>query len=365
MKHYSNEDSSQTTLRLDSLRCDKKTNCAGLPRDSNGQPLLRGKLTGFFKRARAARLLSLALFIILCLPLAVRAEIVDRIVAVVNDSVITLSELNAATASAIESIGGKAKTEKEIIEIKGKILDSLIEQKLVKHAADTAGIEVSEREIDNAIEDVKEQNKLSQETLLLALAQSGLTYREYKEQLREQIRQIKFINKEFRSKINVTDEEVAEYYRRNTDEFYGPQAYDIAMIYISSAQTDDRAAKLKLQKIHEGLSAGEAFGALARLYSDGRGAAEGGEMGVIKVGELDSAIEAAALKLAPGEISPPVITSSGIYIIKLNKSMDAKPKTFEQVSEQIREKLFKKSMDDRFRFWLEETKKFAHLDIRL
>lgn len=332
-----------------------------------GYPVICGRLTAFFQRACAARflLISFVSFMALCLPIVGHAEIVDRIVAVVNESVITLSELNAATASAIEGIGGRAKTEKEIVEIKGRILDSLIEQKLVKHAADRAGIEVSEREIDNAIEDVKQQNKLNQETFLIALAQSGLTYREYKEQLREQIRQVKFINKEFRSKINVTDEETAEYYRRNSDEFYGPQSYDIAMIYISSAQADDRTIKLKLEKIREGISRGDAFGELARLFSNGRSAASGGEMGVIKAGELDSTIEAAALKLAPGEISQPITTSSGVYIVKLNKSMDAKPKPFEQVSEQIREKLFKKNMDDRFRFWLEETKRFAHLNIRL
>jgi len=311
--------------------------------------------------------LALAISLLVSAPVSVSAEVVDRIVAVVNDSVITLSELNAASATAIGGPGnGTTPDERQTIEIKGRILDSLIEQKLVKHAADRAGIEVSEREIDNAMEDVKKQNRMNHEDLLLALARSGLTYREYRDQLREQIRQVKFINKEFRSKINVTDEEMNEYYRRNIDEFYGPQSYDIALILIPvSDETGAQAARQRLKMILDGLAKGEAFGKLARLFSDGPNASSGGEMGVVKSGELDAAIEDAAARLSPGGISQPIQTVAGIYIIKLNSSASAAPRPFEQVKETVRETLFNKSMADRFRFWLEETKRFAHLDVRL
>ena len=341
--------------------------CAGTAVYANPRNALRSKPECVSSFLRSARLLPVIviLLITICLPVAAGAEIVERIVAVVNDSIITLSELNAATAAAIDAIGGKTKDEKEAAGIKSKMLDTLVEQKLVRHAADRAGIEVSEREIDNAIEDVKQQNKLNQETFMLALAQSGLTFREYKEQLREQIRQVKFINKEFRSKINVTDDEVAQYYQRNSDEFYGPQSFDIAMIYISSDGVDEKTVRLKLEKIRDGLDKGDSFGLLARLFSNGVTAAAGGEMGSVKSGELDSAIEEAAVKLAPGEVSQPIVTPSGIYIVKLNRRAEPALKPITQVSEQIKDKLFKKSLDDRFRFWLEETKRFAHIDIRL
>jgi len=88
-------------------------------------------------------------------------------------------------------------------------------------------------------------------------------------------------------------------------------------------------------------------------------------MGSIKSGELDSAIEDVAAKLSPGEISKPVRTASGIYIIKLNSRAEPAPRPLEHVKDSIQETIFNKSMEDRFRFWLEETKKFAHLDVRL
>ncbi|MBI5874572.1 MAG: SurA N-terminal domain-containing protein [Deltaproteobacteria bacterium] len=138
---------------------------------------------------------------------AVHAEIIDRIVAVVNDSAITMSELNAATAGLGDIKGADKDKRKKIMETKSKVLDQLIEKKLVEQAANKAGITVSEKEIDNSIDDVKRQNNIGQEELLSALAKNGLTFKEYREQLKDQIRQVKFINKEIRSNIKMSDED--------------------------------------------------------------------------------------------------------------------------------------------------------------
>src|SRR3990170_1130879 len=121
---------------------------------------------------------------------AAHAEIIDRIVAVVNDSAITLSELDAATAGLGGIKGDDKEKRKRIIETKSKVLDQIIEKKLVEQASNKAGITVSEKEIDNAIEDVKQENNLGHEELLSALAKSGLTYKNYREQLKELIRDV-------------------------------------------------------------------------------------------------------------------------------------------------------------------------------
>ncbi|HXI10866.1 MAG TPA: SurA N-terminal domain-containing protein, partial [Thermodesulfobacteriota bacterium] len=135
---------------------------------------MRGSLKGLFLKA------ALLAAFIAAFASPSSAEVVDRIVAVINDSVITLSELNAATAVALDKLdAGEKKDPAKMEELRAKVLDGLVEQKLVKQAADKAGIDISEREIDNAVEDIKKQNNLTQESLLLALAQSGLTVREY------------------------------------------------------------------------------------------------------------------------------------------------------------------------------------------
>ncbi|MBI5237198.1 MAG: peptidyl-prolyl cis-trans isomerase [Deltaproteobacteria bacterium] len=312
----------------------------------------------------SAHLGVIAAFLLILTPGRAGAEVVDRIVAIINDSVITLSELNAATAIALDKFDLEDKKDsKKMIEVKSKILDTLIEQKLVKQASDKAGIDISEREIDNAVEDIKRQNNLTQETLLLALAQSGLTMREYRDQLKEQIRQVKFINKEFRSKISILPEDIDDYYKSHRDEFFGPSAFRVNMIFIPGS--DQSVADEKLKLVKEGLSRGEDFRDLASHYSEGPSASMGGDMGYLKSGEMDKAIEEAARKLKVNEISAPINTPEGIYFIQLADVTAPVLRPLDEVRDYIQDKLFKKVMDERFNFWIKEVKKFAHIEIRL
>ena len=292
------------------------------------------------------------------------AETVDRVVAIINDSIITLSELNAATTVAIEKLGVKGAGDKrKVEEVRATILESLIEQRLVRQAADRAGIDVSEREIDNAIEDVKKQNSLTQEQLLLALAQSGLTQKEYREQLKEQIRQVKFINKEFRSKISVQDEDIEDYYRQNASEFSGQTLYRMNMIFLPS--TDEKAMEEKLALVKAGLGRGEDFRQLASHYSEGPSPALGGDLGYLKSGEMELWIESAVRELKAGQASPAIKRPEGVYFLQLTdlKAPEAKP--LSEVKGLIQDRIFKKIMDERFSFWLSEVKRSAHLEIRM
>lgn len=292
-------------------------------------------------------------------PLRGSSEVVDRIVAIINDSVITLSELNAASSLLAEKEGPGARKDEAF---RSRVLDSLIEQKIVKQASDRAGIDISEKEIDNAVEEIKRQNSLSQENLLVLLAQSGLTLKEYREQMREQIRQVKFMNKEFHSKISIQDEEIEEYYRHNRREFFGAPSYRIRMLYISGA--DRGLLKKRLSAVEEGLKNGEDFSALAREFSDGGSASSGGDLGFIKTGEIDKAMEEAVQRLKPGEITPPMERPDGMYFIQLVDIRAGEERALEDVKGVIRDRLFKKALDGRFDFWLKEVKKTAHVEIR-
>jgi len=319
---------------------------------------VRGFLKGLYMKA----VFVCALLFAAATPSA--AEVVDRIVAVINDSVITLSELNAATVIALDKLSAEEKKDPaKVEELKARMLDNLVEQKLVKQAADKAGIDISEREIDNAGEDIQKQNVLTQESLLLALAQSGLTVREYREQLKEQIRQVKFINKEFRSKISIQPEEIEDYYKTHIDEFYGAASYRINLIFIPS--DDPAVEKQKMKEIRDGLSRGEDFRNMASHYSEGPADSLGGDMGYLKEGEMDKSIEAAAKKLKLNEVSGPVVTPEGTYFIQVSDVKKAAPRPLDEVSGYIHEKLFKKVMDERFNFWLKEVKRYAHIEIRL
>jgi peptidyl-prolyl cis-trans isomerase SurA len=305
----------------------------------------------------------LAIFLFLFIPLKAVSEVVDRIVAVVNDSIITLSEVNAATAVAIRGLKGDVKAGENIVETKSKVLDVLIEKKLMKQAADKTGIEVSEKEIDNAIEDIKKQNNMTEEELLSALEQNGLTNREYREQLREDIRQVKFVSREFRSRIAIEHEEVVDYYKRNMDSFRGPDFFKLRLIFLTRA--DEQKMRTRLQAVMEELENGIDFKEVARQYSDGPAASEGGELGYVKAGELESAIQGAARQLTEGEVSGPVFTENGINIIQLIDRREGEQRALEEVREEITNLLFQQKMAERYNLWLEDMKSIAHIEVRL
>ena len=297
---------------------------------------------------------------------AAHAEIADRVVAIVNDSAITLSELNAATAGLIDIKDSDKDKKKNIIETKSKVLDQLIEKKLVEQAANKAGITVSEKEIDNAIEDVKKQNSISQQELLSTLARSGLTFKEYREQLKDQIRQVKFTNKEFRSNVKISHEDVETYYRQNQDKFTGPLMHKLRIIsLLATDQGKGTDTEEKAKQVLSMIRRGEDFAKLAKEYSHGPDAQEGGDLGYVKAGEMDKAIEKVAAGLKIGEISDIIKTSTGFHIIQVIDRKKGEPQPLTAVEGEIRNIIFQKIIDERYKIWLEEIMKKAYIEVRL
>ena len=297
---------------------------------------------------------------------AAHAEIADRVVAIVNDSAITLSELNAATAGLIDIKDSNKDKKKNIIETKSKVLDQLIEKKLVEQAANKAGITVSEKEIDNAIEDVKKQNSISQQELLSTLARSGLTFKEYREQLKDQIRQVKFTNKEFRSNVKISHEDVETYYRQNQDKFTGPLMHKLRIIsLLATDQGKGTDTEEKAKQVLSMIRRGEDFAKLAKEYSQGPDAQEGGDLGYVKAGEMDKAIEKVAAGLKIGEISDIIKTSTGFHIIQVIDRKKGEPQPLTAIEGEIRNIIFQKIIDERYKIWLEEIMKKAYIEVRL
>lgn len=298
----------------------------------------------------------------------VHAEVVDRVVAVVNEDIITMSELNTATQLALQDLK-KGRRERDVVEIRSKILDQLIERKLVEQASNKAGVSVSEKEIDNAIEDVKQENSLTQEDLLRALANSSLTYSEYRNQLKEQIRQVKFINKVFRTRVDVSEDDMEAYYRQNIERFYGPGEVRLKHIFlpvekwasISQRRETEERARMILDEIKKGMD----FVRLAITYSKGPNPEGGGDLGYIKVGEIDPAIKKVVLGLKVGEVSGIIETPSGFHIIQLVDRKGGDPRPFQEVREVIKDILFQRIVDERYRLWLEEQMRVSYIEVRL
>ncbi len=218
---------------------------------------------------------------------AVAEETVVKIVAVVNNEAITDFQLNEKIADLQQqSAGGE-----EMLAIRQKALDSLIDESLVRQRAEELGMEVTEEELESAIRDIRQQNELTMEQLESALAAQGISMKEYRQGLREQIIRYKVIGREVRNRAEVTSQEIRDYFRRHIDDYRQAPTMRLSRITIAvpegaSAEQAEKAremAQRAVQRIQEGEDFTDVF-----LDLSADPAVSGGDMGTFAEGERSS-----------------------------------------------------------------------------
>lgn len=315
---------------------------------------------------------SFILAAIIVFPFSLRAEVIDRVIAIVNGRAVTLSELTERAAplvkQASEAFSGPER-EKRLAEIKKRALDSLIEDILLEQEAEKAGMKVSDRDIDDAIDDVKKQNSLDDEGLKAALKREGLTYEGYRVQIKRQIEKSRVISQQVRSKVSVSEKDLAEYYERNQRMFMSDTEVKVSHILFlvpeNASDAEVENVKKQAQDVLEMARNGKDFAELARKYSQDVSAKEGGSLGYFKKGQILPAIESVAFSLKKGEISDLVRTTYGFHIIRVDDVRGASPEPYASVREKIRSELTTEMMEQRYKEWMEELKKSAIIEIKL
>lgn len=296
-------------------------------------------------------------------------EIYNRVVAIVNADVVTLYELNTRMTelTGMPPDALRRKSESQYLEMRRKVLESLIEEKIALEKIKEMKIDVSSRELDAAIERVKEENDFTQEDLVAALKEQGQSYEEYRKRLKQELERRRLINYEVKSKIIITEEEVKAYYDEHRGKFSTKGKVRLAMIFLKQENPGDgketRALKEKANRIIQKIKSGEDFAALAKRFSAGPGAAEGGDLGVFKISELNPEMAASIKDLSSGEVSAPIIGSSGIQIIKVVEKDEGGEKTFEQVQNVIRSTLYREKLDQAYSEWIKELREKAYTKI--
>ena len=296
-------------------------------------------------------------------------EIYNRVVAIVNADVVTLYELDTRmkelTGMTPEAL--KRKSEGQYIDTRRKILERLIEEKIAIEKIQELEIKVQPKEVDATIEKVKTDNKLTQEDLVAALKEQGQTYEQYRKMLKTELERMRLINYEVKSKIIIREEELKEYYDEHKDEFSTQGKVHLAMIFLKQEDPADpeesRALKQKARKIIQKIKAGEDFGKLAKAFSNGPGANEGGDLGVFKISELNQEMAATVKDLSSGEVGNPIIGSNGIQIIKVVEKDKGGEKSFDQVKNSISSTLYRKKLDQAYAEWIKDLREKAYVKI--
>ncbi len=283
------------------------------------------------------------------------AEVLDRVIAKVNDEIITLSEVQERT---VRELGRLRSIENENIpvveDIMRKVLNRMIEDILILGQGKKIGITISDDRVLAALDEIKNTNSLTDEELIAMLEAESQTLEEYKDTIRDQILLSKVISIEIKNRIVVSEKQILRYYENNKKEFW--QAGKVKASHIlflmdetltqTEKNTKEALAEKVLQKIREGVD----FVDLAKAYSEDVSADSGGDLGELERGKMVPELERVVFSMREGEVSGIVRSPYGLHIIKVNQISPGRTIGLEDVRSQIvnaeRLKRFEKAFDD-------------------
>lgn len=314
----------------------------------------------------------LSILFLMLVSWSVQAEVADRIIAVVNDEVITLKEYNEALQPYLQKIEETYQGNDKAIVIKqtkDAILQRLIDNLLIEYEAKKRGTNIKDEEVMNVLKDMLTRQNIEMKDYLKKLAKEGTSLEAVKSEIRSQLMRMRLMRLEVKSKILVSDQEIGEYYDRHRDEYEGKEAVRIKQILLLISPNSSAAAVAKLKedagKIQKRALGGESFDALAAKYSQGPAAAQGGDVGFIEKGGMIPEIEKAAFSLPQGQVSHVIQSSVGFHIIKVIDKRGAGHKPITVVREEIKAKLEDEKLEKKYDEWITSVRKRSHIDVRM
>lgn len=304
---------------------------------------------------------------------AAGAVVVDRIVAVVNDEVVTLSELNRAFESFARKIEADYKGDNKegfLKHNKELFLRRIVDQILIEQEAKKAGkgfATIKDEEVMVVLNDMLARNQVSMDDYIRKLAAEGSSLEAIKKEIRDQMLRMRLLRQEVQSKIVVTDEEIGEYYNKHRTEYEGKEALRLKQILIPAGadKASREAASTLARQIHERLVKGESFDALAAQYSKGPAAAQGGDIGFVERGVIIPAVEKSVFGLSVGQLSEVIESEIGFHILAVTDRRGAGVKPLPAVRNEIKAKIEEEKIAKKYDEWIEGLRKKSFVDIRL
>lgn len=285
------------------------------------------------------------------------AEFTDRIIAIVNKDVITMSELQAELEDERKRLRARYRGEelsRRLAQKEFQALNVLIEHKVQVDEAKAKGFSVTKAEVAQALQKIPsgQQSQFSSESAL-------------KQRIIDQLLLDKLWDFEIRRTVMVPDSEITKYYEEHTDQYLVPPTYRLRQILLITRSEQDETDRLsRAESVSQAIRANGDFAELALKYSEGPEATEGGVLGVVRQDELLEPIAEALKTMNPGDISRPIKTSLGYHIIALDEVTAPRARPLEEVENDIKTFLYKKRTDETFQRWLADLKKKAFIEIK-
>jgi peptidyl-prolyl cis-trans isomerase SurA len=300
-------------------------------------------------------------------PRHVDENIADRIVAVVNNDAITLSELQESVAIyRYENRDRAAASDEELYRM---FLTRMIDSRLQLQEAEREKITVEDNEVEEEMRDrMTRLGAKSMAELEAMVKAEGVSMASLKNRMRDALRINKVVRRKVALRISVTEAEVDQYVADNREKLETGLGYHARHILIAPAgpaDADWEAARIRAEMVRARLADGADFAELARQHSKDASAKDGGDLGTLKRGELAQDIETQILALEPGQVSRPYRSSLGYHVFRLEAKDSLQGEGLQRVRQQVKEILFRQKYEVRLEAWLKEIKQRAIIEVRI
>ena len=295
-------------------------------------------------------------------------RVTDRVLAIVNNDAITLSEIQEAIA--VYRYENRDRAPASSDQLVQQFLTRMIDSRLQVQEAEREKIVIEEAEIDEELADrIKKMNMKNKEEFEAALKAQGIPMSAIRKRIGDELRRGRIVSRKVRLRVSVTEEEVSQYLEANRLKLETGLVYHARHILIlPETGADDVAwenARIRAEMLRTQLLQGADFAEVAKQHSRDASAKDGGDLGTLKRGELAQDIETQILSLSPGQVSAPYRSALGYHIFRLESKETLEGEGLSRVRAQIREILFREKFDTRLDAWLKEIKQRAVIDVRL
>lgn len=305
--------------------------------------------------------------------------VVEEIIARINNHIVTRSEFERSQQQVQQEGDQQNVPPQQIADHEKNVLRDLVDQQLLLQKGDDLGI-TAETDLVKRLDEIRKQMGLAtMEDLAKAAESQGVSYEEFKENLRENIITQKVIQQEVGAKINITPDEVQKYYDEHKAELAQPEQVRLSEILVSTQPkptedpktaasiTDQQrvaAAQAKANQIYEEIQKGAKFEDVAKKDSDGPTAAQGGDLGYFKRGTLAKELEDVTFAMKAGDLTKPIRTKQGFVILKVTEHQEAGVPSEKQMEGKIQDAIYMQKLQPALRAYLTKLREDAYIDIK-
>jgi peptidyl-prolyl cis-trans isomerase SurA len=294
--------------------------------------------------------------------------VLDRVVAVINDEALTLSEVQEEGQPVIRKIFQDfvgSERDRRVEDAEKRLVDELIDRRLALQVARKEGMMPSSAEITGAVDELKKNNNATDDAQFRALLRAeGMTIEQVRRTVEERLAITRVLARQIRSSIIIREDELAQYYQAHQDKYQRTPEVEIRHIFIAvPPEGDETAAKTRAEEVLAKIRSGADFAKLAEEFSDSPTKEKGGELGTVHKGDLAPEIETAAFSLPVGGVSDLIRTAAGWNLIKVERVRTETVAPLAEVRDSIRDTLFQEKFEVKRKEWVAGLRAKAFIQV--